>query len=173
MEPRYPWALRILRMVSELHNQGCQLLRIAPGLSASGCHWRCTMTPKSNILKSHGAMLADYRRLAIRYTSTQGNACFGWEDAQEDSEQELAKKFVAQLPEITAAARSWDPEYVTWYLQVLEHAERDLLPIAFADYPLDADPGYLPLLGAKSDLPMPPPGDCELRTEIQHDSRRP
>lgn len=59
MEAQQRRALRVLRIVHELHKQGYQLLRIAPGMSASGCHWRCAITPRSNVLESHGAKLAD------------------------------------------------------------------------------------------------------------------
>ena len=119
------------------------------------------MTPKSNILKSHGAMLQDYRRLVASYTSAQGAACFGWEDATHDNSQVLATKFVERFADITAAARGEDSEYAAWYVQMLEYAERDHLPIAYADWPLDTNPGYLPLLGVESDLPMPPAGAAE------------
>jgi hypothetical protein len=34
----------VVEMVHELHKAGYQLLRISPGLSPSGIHWRCPIT---------------------------------------------------------------------------------------------------------------------------------
>lgn len=77
MEAPQRRALRILRLVHELHKQGYQLLRIVPGMSPSGCYWRCAITPRSNVLRSHGAMLSDNERLVAHYTSGQDNEYFG------------------------------------------------------------------------------------------------
>jgi hypothetical protein len=40
---------KALLMVGELHVRGYQRLRIAPGMSASGCYWRCSVTPAAHI----------------------------------------------------------------------------------------------------------------------------
>lgn len=158
--------LRVLRLVHELHKQGYQRLRIAPGMSASGCYWRCAITPKSNILRTHGAMLADYEHLVAQYSSGQDNEYFEWEDAKHDDVQELAKKFTQRFAEIVDSARGDDWNYAGWYVRMLGYAEREMFPIAYADWPVQQDPRFLALLGCESDLPMPPPGDAEVRNAI-------
>ena len=149
-------------MVHELHKRGYQLLRIAPGMSASGCHWRCAITPRSNIFKTHGAMLKDVDRCAAHYTSGQDNQYFGWSDATTDTVQQLADRFMERYPEIVDAAIGDDWSYAGWYVRMLGYAERGLFPIAYADwFDGSRDTRYLPLLNGESDLPMPPPGDAE------------
>lgn len=162
MEEHHRRALRVLRLVHELHKRGYQLLRIAPGMSSSGCHWRCAITPRSNILRTNGAMLKDFNRCAAHYTSGQDNEYFGWSDAKADTVQQLADRFSERCPEIIEASRGDDWSYAGWYVRMLGYAERGLFPIAYADWDDDSqNDGFLPLLGAESDLPMPPPGDAE------------
>ena len=152
-------ALRVLRLVHEFHKREYQLLRIAPGMSPSGCHWRCALTPRSNILRSNGAMIADFDRLTAHYTSGQENQYFGWRDAQYDTVVKLADRFSQRFPEIVEASRGDDWSYSGWYVRMLGYAERGQFPIAYADWELD-DSRFLPLLGGESDLPLPPPGDA-------------
>ena len=166
MEAPQRRALRILRLVHELHKQGCQLLRIVPGMSPSGCYWRCAITPRSNILRSHGAMLGDNERLVAHYTSGQDNEYFGWTDAAQDDVQQLAMKFTERFGDIVAASRGDDWNYAGWYVRMLGYAERELFPVLYADWIEKPDPRFLPLWGGESDLPMPPPGDAEDRREI-------
>lgn len=161
MEPPERWALRVLRLVHELHKQGYQLLRIAPGMSMSGCHWRCAVIPKSNVLKNHGAMVKDFRRVTAHYSSAQRNAYFGWMDAQIDTAQQLAVKFVKRFPQIVEASLGDDSSYADWYVQMLGYAEQARFPIAYADWGEWPDERFLPLTRGDSDLPMPPPGDAE------------
>ena len=51
---------RVLLMVHELHKLSYQRLRIAPGMSPSGMHWRCSVTHVGNIKRTHGAMMCDF-----------------------------------------------------------------------------------------------------------------
>ena len=157
--------LRVLRLVHELHKQGFQLLRIVPGMSPSGCHWRCTLTPKFNILRSHGAMFSDSDRLVANYTTGQDNEYFGWTDAKQDDVKELAVKFAARFPEILNASLGDAWVYAGWYVRMLGYAEREMFPISYSDCGEQSDPRFLPLLGVESSLLMPPPGDAEDRSE--------
>lgn len=72
---------KVLRMVAELHVRGFQRLRIAPGMSASGCYWRCSVTPVTNISIWHGARLVSYDTLAAHYSTGSEREYFGWKDA--------------------------------------------------------------------------------------------
>jgi len=169
MEAHYRRALRVLRMVHEFHKRGYQLLRIAPGMSSSGCYWRCAITPKSNILRSHGARVRDSERLVARYSSGQDNEYFGWKDAKHDKVQELAEKFAERFGEIVEAGKGDDWDYAGWYVRMLGYAEREFFPIAYADWDDEPNPRFLPLSGGTSDLPMPPPGDAEDESELYDD----
>jgi len=161
METQHRSSLRVLRLVHELHKQGYQRLRIAPGMAPSGCYWRCSITSKSNILRSHGAMLKDFDRAVAHYSSGQDNEYFGWTDAKSDDVKELAAKFMNRFPEVIEASLGDDWSYAGWYVRMLGYAEREMLPIAYADWYVSPDPRFLPIWGHDSDLPMPPPGDAE------------
>ena len=126
-------------MVYQLHKQGFQRLRIVPGMSGSGLHWRCSITPISNILVSHGALPRSYEENYASYSSSMDNYYFEWRDAQKDSARELAKKFKERSPEITELGRGRDWEYAGWYVEMLGVAEQGFLPVAYGDYYGESD----------------------------------
>ena len=149
---------KVLRIVTELHIRGYQRLRIAPGMSPSGCHWRCSITPATNISRQHGAQMESWDRLAAHYSSGQEKKYFGWEDAAHVSSSGLAELFIDRFPEIAEAGRGSDWLYVGWYLEMLHLTYPDSLPIAYADW--DLPKGCLASTGGKHDvrIPLPPPG---------------
>ena len=156
---------RVLLMVHELHKRGYQLLRIVPGMNASGTSWRCGVTPRSNTLKSHGAMPAAYDRMA-KYTSASENKYFEWTDAATDTARQLANKFVDRFPGIVGEAKGQDWGYCGWYVQMLGFADRRAFPVAYCDY-MDEDLRRQKILQttpeATRELPYPPPGDVDGR----------
>jgi hypothetical protein len=157
-------ALNVLRMVHELHKRGYQRLRIVPGMSASGMHWRVTILPRARVLRGHGAMSHDWTWGGPEpfYTSGQDSEYFGWNDAVEDGPAELADKFLARFPAIAEAARGSDWAYAGWYLEMLAKAQVGEFPVAYADWYEDPDPRWLATTrGFQSGLPMPPPGEAE------------
>ena len=160
---------RVLLMVHELHKRGYQRLRISPGLSPSGAYWRCLVTPVTNTLRTHGALVKDYEREVAHYTSGMDNRYFDWSDAKTDTARELASKFVERFPEISEKGMGRDWAYAGWYAEILGLAERGCLPVAYADwYPGEEPEGWLTV--ACSDaaprglqdarLPLPPPGEA-------------
>jgi hypothetical protein len=165
MEPHFRRALRVLRIVNEFHKRGYQNMRIAPGMAPSGAYWRCTITPRLNILRNHGAKLKDWDRLTAHYSSGQGNSYFEWTDAETDTVQDLADKFHRRMPEIVEASRGLDWEYAGWYVTMLGYAERGLFSIAYSDWMSEPDKRFMPLSGGESDLLMPPPGDAQMEPE--------
>ena len=165
MEAHLRRAVRVLRLVHELHKQGYQLLRICPGMSPSGGSWRCSITPRTNILKSHGAMLKSWDRDAAHYSSGQENEYFGWEDARHDQVQQLADKFKERFPGIVQGGSGDDWTYAGWSVKMLGFAEREKFPVAYADWGEKPDPRYLPLTSNENLLLMPPPGDAEVDEE--------
>lgn len=138
-------ARRLLLMVHELHRMGYQRLRIVPGMSPSGCHWRCTVV-----------LAAAPEERVARYSTGEGRAYFGWEDAEADGPAELAEKFVERIPAQAARGHGPDEAYVRWYVDMLKQTAPLGLPITFADWDLPA--GVVSTIGCKSDvvLPLPP-----------------
>lgn len=137
----------------------------APGMAPSGCYWRCAVAPRSNILRSHGAKLADWDHLAAHYSSGQENEYFGWTDSTQDDVKQLATKFTQRFGEIIDASKGDDWNYAGWYVRMLGYAEREMFPVAYADWHEDPDPRFLPFWDHESDLPMPPPGEAEDESE--------
>jgi hypothetical protein len=156
-------ALRVLLMVHELHLRGYQRLRIVPGMSPSGMHWRVTLLPVTRVSKTHGAMPVDrsWGDEDPFYTSGQRAKYFGWEDAQSASPSELADKFTQRFSEALALSRGDDWAYAGWFQVMLSYAQRGELPVAYADwYGEEPDSRWLPTTkGIQSGLPMPPPGE--------------
>jgi len=64
---------KVLRMVTELHVRGYQRLRIAPGMAPSGCSWRCSITPATNISSRHGARILSWDTLTSELEATLGS----------------------------------------------------------------------------------------------------
>jgi hypothetical protein len=152
-------------MVSELHVRGYQRLRIAPGMAPSGCYWRCSITPVTNISRKHGAMLVSWDALSVHYTSGNEREYFGWRDASHLSPSRLATLFIDRFPEIAVAASGSDWLYSGWYQEMLGITYPDLFPIAYADWELPAD--RLDTTGGRSGVyvPLPPPGQCEIGSD--------
>ena len=152
---------KILNMVGELHQQGYQRIRIAPGMSASGMYWRCAITPVSNISFEHGARIAEERvdhNLIASYSSAEGDRYFGWDDTGKAGLKKLADLFIKRFSRIAEAGYGQDWEYAGWYQWMLKLTYPDTFPIAYADWDFPAE--YLPSTGGRNDIqiPLPPPG---------------
>jgi hypothetical protein len=151
-------------MVQELHQRGYQQLRIAPGMSASGMHWRCSVVPVLNTLRSNGALMNDWDGLAAHYTTGQELHFFEWKDAADTSPARLAELFIERFPEVAAAGFGPDAGYAAWYQAMMRLTEPDAFPIAYSDY-FDDDLEGLPCVGGDgaSDIvvSMPPPGEVD------------
>ena len=148
-------------MVGELHKRGYQRLRIEPGMSASGVYWRCAVTPRSNVLRAHGARVARPGELMAKYSSAMGNESFGCKDAPHASARQLATLFVERLSAIAEAGSGQDWEYADWYVQMLGLAEIGHFPISYADWPV-ATLATIPVdgvTGTPAVLPIPPGGE--------------
>jgi hypothetical protein len=152
---------KVLRLVQELHLRGYQRLRIVPYMAPSGAYWRCTITPASNILRTHGALLvSDDDRLVARYSSGAEREYFGWSDVAHARPSDLASVFTKRMPALVEAGRGSDWVYVGWYVEMLNLTFPDSLPVAFADY--SAPTHYLTTVGPGPTrrIPLPPPGEA-------------
>lgn len=145
-------------MVQVLHARGYRRLRIVPGMSPSGCHWRCGVTHVANISRSHGAMDCQGDDIAY-YTSASEDEYFDWTDARDDTPEQLADKFVERFPELARKGEGEDPAYAAWYRGMLSVAEEDALPVAYSDYGEDLGPGLMATTRSRVTVPLPPPGE--------------
>ena len=128
---------------------------------SAGTSWRCGVTPASNVQMTHGALAAEFSRHTAMYVSPQGNEYFGCADAHADTARELASKFVERFPDIAGLGRGPDWAYAGWYVEMLGHADRGALPVAYDDWYDAPDPRWLPTTeGVASGLPMPPGGEA-------------
>lgn len=128
------FARKLMAVVAELHRRGFESLRIVPGLSPSGCHWRCEFVPASRCFPDDGALLkrGGGRNLPC-YTTAEGLTAFGWPDAAARSAEELADRFQAKLSALLAGCRTPDPAYVRWFREMLEATAPLGLVVAYAD----------------------------------------
>lgn len=153
---------KVLLMVSELHVRGYQQIRIAPGESPSGLHWRCTITPVINILKSNGAKVRHWDDdLCANYSSGQERNYFGWGDVGYLTPSKMANLFIKHFPRIVEVGKGSDWLYVGWYVEMLHLTYPDRLPVAYGEYFSYTD--SLPVIGGKGSvtIPLPPPGLAE------------
>ena len=132
--------LRILQGVEVLHQRGHQQVRILPGMSPSGMHWRVAVTPADNLVDTDGYPdLRDWDQ-AITYTTGTGTEFAGTTVTVTTSPDEVADTILEAMPRVQTAYP--DPEYVRWYDELTRLVERhNALPIAYADY-FDSIPGW-------------------------------
>lgn len=130
-------AQRLLAMVNELHKQGYQNLSIYAGMSSSGLHWRCYLTPCSDFFITPDSKEVDLIAYDINpgYSSGEsGNCYFGWEDAKQDNARQLAAKFIERFPRLIASCKGYNPEYAGWFNYMLGISESGALPVMYRDY---------------------------------------
>ncbi len=143
---------RLVAMVHELHKAGYQRLRVSPGLSPSGMHWRCPITCASN-MEPDGFTIREARvesGLFAAYTSADPGY-FGWANVDGCSARELAARFLQAFPKLAELGFGRDWAYTGWLTEVLGVVEQGATghyPIYYADFPVDLD--------AQS-VPRPPP----------------
>lgn len=134
---------RVVAMVHELHKAGYQLIRISPGLSPSGMHWRCSITCAGN-MKSDGFSIINTRKetgLFVPYTSAD-TGYFTWADAEGLTARGLANRFLKEFQLLARAGFGRDWPYAGWLTEVLgvvEKGDTSRYPVFYADYSLDLD----------------------------------
>ena len=146
--------LRILQGVRTLHRRGYHGVRILPGASPSGMHWRVSVTSSDNPHPANGSAAAPERDHRITYTTGSGTQFAGGQVTVTTSPDTVADMMLSVLPTLSLDRR--DPGYVRWYEQLMELVEREgVLPIAYADY-FDAAPGWEIGWGSGVRHPHPP-----------------
>lgn len=122
-------AYEIVMIVHELHKQGYEHLRLFSGLSPNGCSWRWFVYPK--------IMMGTDNRFELHDDCTPFKCPRGstGESYPEDGRAMMtAEQFMVDYENIIGLlSKAKDAEYVKWFHQIVEHAERRDFPIAFAD----------------------------------------
>jgi hypothetical protein len=137
-------ATRVIAMVHELHKAGYQRIRIHPGISPSGAHWRCNVTYSSNV-ESDGFSIRVFDLEdghVAPYTSADGALYFGWKDGASLNARQMAQRFLQTFPFIAERGIGRDWPYAGWLTDVLGRAEqgrREGLVTLYANYPLERE----------------------------------
>lgn len=162
-------ARRMLRMVSELHKRGLQLLRIQTSLAPSGMHWRVEIRPGQYFAYTENeATLSGNADDFAHYSTGDGTQYFGWTDAEADNARALADKFEERFRWMSSMGQGRDWKYAGWYQELLGRCERGFLPVEYADFTLPVGPKEIWLMPADraSDSEgeaLPPPPAFEKR----------
>ena len=106
----------ILEAVAVLHERGHQRLRVFPGMSPSGIHWRTAITTGDNFVDNGHLHLQDFEA-AFHYTTGTEFEVAGRRVDAETTAAELAESIVPLLPDPGIGI---DAEYVAWYGELLD-----------------------------------------------------
>ncbi|MCA9193609.1 MAG: hypothetical protein KDB03_17680 [Planctomycetales bacterium] len=156
---------RILLLVRELHRMGFERLRAAAYEYPLG--WRCPIVPVSWCLQSHGGRFEWFAdkiksKLGIEheshcYAAASGQFPFGWKHLPFDDPRRLAEVFIERNQAIALAGWGPDPQYVSWFDEMLRATEPNGLIAAFGEYLEPIDSLYTLMCRTES-VPLPPPG---------------
>ena len=120
-------AIRVLRMVHELHKAGFQRLRVLPYDNGSGTAWRAEITHSDNVADD-GFTLIDHdveeKGIVASYSTGQGNQYFGWSDAPTADARGLARLFIKRYGHLCNLAQGLDWAYAGWLVDVIGWAEQ-------------------------------------------------
>lgn len=147
----------ILEAVSVLHARGHERLRIFPGMSGSGMHWRTAVTHASNFASDGFTGLRDFDA-AFLYTTGSGFEVAGERVDASTTAAELADRILPLLPDPGVGG---DVDYVAWYRELIDLVRaHHALPIAYADY-FDDEDGWEIGWGSGIRIKMPPTDPTE------------
>lgn len=156
LHSRFGMQQKILDAVGVLHRRGYQQVRILPGMSGSGMHWRVTTSTVSSFSLLHGHLQVSDHRASILYTTADGRSFVSTELTAASSTDDVADVILGGLPELGPPAADW--AYAGWYTGLLGLVQRhDALPIAYADYFEDGE-GWEIGWGSGVRYPHPPKG---------------
>ena len=132
-------ARRLMRMVAVLHQRGFESLYLYCGMNGSGSCWRYSIGAMND-----GCWPRFWRDPLQVFNSMNGSddpEQIAWGSLDEAPES-LADRFLATYPEIAAAARVPNPDYVTWYRNMLAVSEPLGLLVFYYDYKTDPRPEF-------------------------------
>ena len=154
MKSIYSACRRLLEMVRVLHRQGYERLRIYPGMSPSGCYWRCEFLPSEMTFKVIQIRTMDPESRLRDTRVDRRQITLGGPTRFQIPPDEIAAKFVDRFDDLSKASKGKDPAYVSWYSRMLDETAPNGIVYAYADYPVPED--YLSVHN-KTDLRIPFP----------------
>jgi len=150
--------VRILQGIRVLHQRGYHHLRILPGMSPSGMHWRIAITSADNLIDdSYDPHIVDLDS-ALWYTTSGFTKFAGGEVTVVSTPDAVADLILNALPEM--APSQDDPAYVSWFADLVSLVEHQpspsrRIPVAYDDY-FDASKGWEIGCGSGIRYPHPP-----------------
>jgi len=122
-------ARRLVLMVGELHKLGYERLRIAPHLADSpgGPVWRCQVIPDFFTDAAHGAVQSHCPSELTYYYSTRSarGSEQHWPELANPQPDLAAAELGLTQNRLCMAGLGSDPEYVTWYAEMLKQTKPD------------------------------------------------
>lgn len=157
---------RLFEMLSVLHQRGYQRLRFLS--YERPVAYRLGILPRFRFSIHNGGWIPnDSGLFPMVHSSSSGTRAFRWLDAENDTPEQLADKYILRFPEEAAAGFGPDPDYNDWFQQLLGHTRRGGLPamaaeeFSFGPYNAPATPIIFYGNEQRIDLslPLPPPGE--------------
>lgn len=146
--------IRILQGVQVLHQRGYHRVRILPGVSPSGMHWRVAIASAYNLIDGDGSPRVINYDAVLAYSTGGLTEFAGGEASVATPPETVADLILRALPE--RAPTGSDPTYVSWFADLLRRVESSgQLPIAYADY-FDVSEGWEIGWGTGIRHPRPP-----------------
>jgi len=157
--------IRILQGVQVLHQRGYHRVRILPGVSPSGMHWRIAITSADNLIDGDDYPHVTNWDAALKYSTGGLTEFAGGEVSVATPPETVADLILRAMP--GRASTGSDPTYVSWFADLLRRVESTgQLPIAYADY-FDASEGWEIGWGTGIRHPRPPrPADTTSRRPV-------
>ena len=141
-------ACDVVLMLHELHQRGYEQLRLHCGWSPSGLYWRWRIYPKC--LMGNDAYWEKHSDCPPFDCPCGSAVC----PRGTCDYKMAADEFLSSESEILELGKLPDKEYIQWYAQLVEHARKDMFPVAFSEY-FPSDDSWLFSPGEEK-LPYPP-----------------
>jgi len=116
-------AYDVIMLVDELHKQGYEQLRILPGMAPHGLSWRWALYPKVLMTDNNFELYGDCTPFKSIYGSTNdGRPVKSSNPSIQD-----------QCTEFFSLAKGSDKDYVSWFQDIVQHAQKGIYPTAYWD----------------------------------------
>lgn len=146
--------MKLLRAVRLLHQRGYHAVRVLPGMSASGAHWRIDISARPDSIELRENLDSQPEIATINYSTALLTRFHDGEVTMTTPVYEVAALILSALPSLTP--NSDDADYARWYVGLLDRCERHhRLPIAYSDSD-NPPPGWEIGWGSSITYPEPP-----------------
>lgn len=152
-QQKFTWT-RVMELLAQLHEWGYQRLRLTAGAAPTGLSWRYAIAPLTMFDANGYRLKSGIRPGAVFGTSCGQYPPFGWAGVQDLGAEGLARKFLEAFPETAAAGLGPDPEYASWFAELVVLCGPTGAVVMFGDYAdAEEEGGFYITSGAWSGLP--------------------